>query len=103
MIQKHVYHKLAEEFCPTQLWVIDESHKHAGHAGAKEGAHIKVIMVTDRFLNLGRLQRHRLIYTCLGDLKADPHPIHALGLRLFTEEEWQNSPLRRTMKKNNNE
>ncbi|MDY0308417.1 MAG: BolA family protein [Castellaniella sp.] len=64
---------------PTQLDLIDESHLHAGHAGAQGGArHFRVRILSNRFQGLGTLARHRLVYDCVRDLM--PHPLHALAI-----------------------
>ncbi len=63
---------------PLSLQVIDESHLHAGHAGAAEGSHFRVRIVSDRFTGLPRLARHRLVYDALSDLI--PQVIHALAI-----------------------
>jgi BolA family transcriptional regulator, general stress-responsive regulator len=63
---------------PTALQVRDDSHLHAGHAGAKEGRHFHVHIVSNRFAALGRVQRHRLVYDALHDLI--PRGIHALAI-----------------------
>ena len=63
---------------PSSLEVIDDSHKHAGHAGAREGGHYTVVIVSDRFKDLQRIARHRLVYHSLGELMQ--HGIHALAI-----------------------
>jgi len=64
---------------PTLLEITDESHLHAGHAGARDGAsHFRVIIATPQFAGLGPLARHRLVYDRVQDLI--PHPIHALAI-----------------------
>lgn len=64
---------------PTQLNVVDESHLHAGHEGAKDGAsHFRVILSSSQFNGLSPLARHRLVYDRLHDLI--PYPIHALAI-----------------------
>ncbi|HLU20763.1 MAG TPA: BolA family protein [Pusillimonas sp.] len=64
---------------PTLLEIMDESHLHAGHAGARDGAsHFRVIIATPQFAGLGPLARHRLVYDRVQDLI--PHPIHALAI-----------------------
>ncbi|MFC4298221.1 MAG: BolA family protein [Castellaniella sp.] len=68
---------------PTQLDLIDESHLHAGHAGAQGGArHFRVRILSKQFQGLGTLARHRLVYDCVRDLM--PHPIHALAIEAGT-------------------
>lgn len=64
---------------PTNLEIIDESHMHAGHAGARDGAsHFRVIISSPQFIGLASLARHRLVYDRVHDLI--PHPIHALAI-----------------------
>jgi len=64
---------------PTHLEVIDESHLHVGHEGAKHGArHLRVKIASPQFDHLGALGRHRLVYDRLHDLI--PFPIHALAI-----------------------
>ena len=63
---------------PQQLEVQDDSHLHAGHAGAREGRHFTVRVTADRFNGLSRLARHRLIYDALQLLI--PRGIHALAI-----------------------
>jgi BolA protein len=50
---------------PTQLEVQDDSHLHAGHAGAREGRHYTVRLTSERFAGLNRVARHRLVYDAL--------------------------------------
>ena len=50
---------------PTQLEVQDDSHLHAGHAGAREGRHYTVRLTSERFNGLNRVARHRLVYDAL--------------------------------------
>ena len=63
---------------PLALEVIDDSHLHAGHAGAREGRHFTVRITSDRFDGLSRVARHRLIYDALQRLI--PRGIHALAI-----------------------
>jgi BolA protein len=63
---------------PLQLVVRDDSHLHAGHAGAREGRHFSVQIVSPRFNGLSRLARHRLVYDSLHALI--PRGIHALAI-----------------------
>jgi BolA protein len=70
---------------PTSLHVRDDSALHAGHAGAPEGAHFAVHIVSSRFAGLRPLQRHRLIYDAAAPLM--PGRIHALQISALTPEE----------------
>jgi BolA protein len=69
---------LRAAFAPTSLEVNDDSAAHAGHAGAREGSHFSVRIVSERFTGLTRLGRHRLVYDSLGSLMTTG--IHALAL-----------------------
>ena len=70
---------LETRFAPSVLIVEDESHLHAGHAGAAGGhGHFRVTIVAEAFRGLAPLARHRLVYAAVGDLlKTD---IHALAI-----------------------
>lgn len=63
---------------PLHLEVLDDSHLHAGHAGAREGRHFTVRITAERFNGLSRVARHRLIYDSLQLLI--PRGIHALAI-----------------------
>lgn len=63
---------------PSALAVIDDSHQHIGHAGAKEGGHYTVRITSARFAGLPRVARHRLVYDALRPLM--PGGIHALAI-----------------------
>ena len=69
---------LREALQPTALTVADDSHLHAGHAGAREGRHFHVTIVSSRFNQLSRVKRHRLVYDALQSLI--PRGIHALAI-----------------------
>lgn len=78
---------LAEALSPLHMEIVDESHKHAGHAGAAAGGgHFRALLVSRRFEGLSRMARQRLVYQVL-----DPwmgNQIHAFSMRTFTPEEW---------------
>jgi BolA family transcriptional regulator, general stress-responsive regulator len=63
---------------PESLEVQDDSHLHAGHAGAREGRHFSVRVVSSRFAGVSRLGRHRLVYDALQDVI--PRGVHALAI-----------------------
>lgn len=79
--------KLQNAFAPTALEIIDESHLHAGHMGARpEGeTHFRVTIVSAAFAGAGRVQRHRMVHEVLADELRDR--VHALALVLRTPEE----------------
>ena len=70
---------------PAALEVQDDSHLHAGHAGAKEGRHFTVRVSSAAFEGLSRVARHRLVYDSLRSLLADG--IHALAIEARTPTE----------------
>lgn len=71
---------------PLRLEIMDESAKHAGHAGAREGGgHFDVTIVAVQFAGKSLLQRHRLVYDALGE--AMRKDIHALSIHALTPEE----------------
>jgi BolA protein len=63
---------------PASLAVQDDSAQHAGHAGAREGRHFSVRVVSERFTGVSRVGRHRLIYDALQSLI--PQGVHALAI-----------------------
>lgn len=78
--------KLRERLDATRVEVIDESHLHAGHAGAASGAgHFRATIVAERFTGLSRIEAQRLVYGALGDEMGDH--IHALTIRTLTPGE----------------
>jgi BolA protein len=79
--------KLTAAFSPTRLDITDDSHRHAGHAGARpEGeSHFTVTIVAAAFAGQSRVARQRIVYEILADeLKSD---VHALSLVTKTPEE----------------
>lgn len=78
--------RLRQQLAPERLEIVDESSKHAGHAGARSGGgHFAVTIVSARFEGLNSIQRHRLVYEALGELmKTD---VHALSVRALTPRE----------------
>lgn len=71
---------------PTVLEISDESHLHAGHAGARSGGgHYRITIVSAAFTGKSTVARHRLIYDAAGDLMRGP--VHALAIRAFSPDE----------------
>jgi BolA protein len=65
---------------PDALEIVDDSHKHVGHAGARDGrGHFQVTIVSDKFRDLSPIQCHRLVYDAVGDLLETD--IHALSIK----------------------
>ncbi len=76
---------LRDALQPLQLQVQDDSHLHAGHAGAREGRHFSVRVTSARFTGLSRVARHRLVYDALRSLM--PAGIHALAIEAHAPDE----------------
>ncbi len=70
---------LRAALAPSSIEVVDDSHLHAGHAGAREGGHYTVRIVSTRFEGLSRVARHRLVYDALQGLIQSG--IHALAIQ----------------------
>jgi BolA protein len=78
MTAEEIETRLRAVLAPTRLEVQDDSHLHAGHAGAREGRHYTVRITSPRFAGLSRVARHRLVYDSLGPLGAQG--VHALAI-----------------------
>lgn len=77
---------LQAALAPLSLEVVDESHKHAGHAGARDGrGHFAVSITSEAFAGLAPLARHRKVYAALGELMTTD--IHALSIHARTPAE----------------
>ena len=79
--------KLTRRFAPLRLQIVDDSARHAGHAGARpEGeTHFSVTLVSAAFVGLGRVARQRLVYETLADELATR--VHALALTTLAPDE----------------
>lgn len=84
-VQEELAARLREALAPVSLTLRDDSAHHAGHAGARDGAHFAVHIVSARFAGLRMLQRHRLVYDAAAPLLAGR--IHALQISALTPEE----------------
>lgn len=76
---------LRDALAPSHIEVQDDSHLHAGHAGAREGGHYTVRLTSPRFAGLSRVARHRLVYDSLGSL--GDQGVHALAIVARAPEE----------------
>ncbi|MCP5381105.1 MAG: BolA family transcriptional regulator [Kordiimonadaceae bacterium] len=86
-VKENIELKVNKSINPEFLEVMDESHKHAGHAGARpEGeTHFHINMTASALNGKSRVERQRLIYNILKDELAGP--IHALSLNLKGTED----------------
>lgn len=86
--------RLEEAFAPVDLLIKDQTHLHAGHAGAADGrGHFDVRIVSEAFAGLNRLERHRSVYAVLDDLLQSD--LHALRITARTPDEHDQTRERR--------
>ncbi len=79
--------RLREALEATHVEVIDESHLHAGHVGAREGGgHFRALIVSRKFEGLNRVKAQQLVYASMGDWMG--HEIHALSIETSTPDAW---------------
>lgn len=77
---------LQTALAPSELEVVDDSHRHAGHAGARDGrGHFNVRVVSAAFVGKAPLARHRAVYAAVGEMMQTD--IHALSIEAFTPGE----------------
>jgi len=86
MAAARIHRKLTEAFAPILLEVRDESAKHAGHAGAppRGETHFHIEIVSDAFVGMNKVARHRAVYAALAD-DMQEGGIHALALDIRTQ------------------
>jgi len=86
-VRTQIAEKLAGTFAPLSLDVVDESHQHAGHSGARPGGqtHFRVHIVSEAFRGKSRIERHRMInQTLSGELAGG---VHALAIHASAPNE----------------
>ncbi|APP80558.1 BolA family protein [Xanthomonas hortorum pv. vitians] len=77
---------LQTALAPSELEVVDDSHRHAGHAGARDGrGHFNVRVVSAAFVGKAPLARHRAVYAAVGEMMQTD--IHALSIEAFAPGE----------------
>jgi BolA protein len=86
-IAEAIRHKLAEAFQPSRLEVEDDSARHHGHAGSREGgeSHFNVLIESAAFAGTPKVARQRMVYRVLAEELAGP--VHALSLRALAPGE----------------
>ncbi|QOC23973.1 BolA family transcriptional regulator [Wenzhouxiangella sp. AB-CW3] len=78
--------RLEQAFAPVELEVVDDSHRHRGHPGARDGrGHFQVRIVSPAFAGMSRLARHRAVYEAMGALMQTD--IHALNIEAVSEND----------------
>jgi len=88
-VKNSITRKLTEALDPSELEVVDESARHAGHAGARAGgeSHFAVVVVAECFTGKSRVERHRMVNQLLAEEIAGG--LHALSLKTLTPSEKQ--------------
>lgn len=88
-VQDRLRQLLTQAFSPAHLAITDDSHRHAGHAGARpEGeTHFRVTIVAEAFVGESRVARQRRVFAALEDLMETR--IHALQIKALTPDEYQ--------------
>ena len=82
--------RLEAAFNPDELDVVDDSHRHAGHAGARDGrGHFQVRILSRRFAGKRTIERHRMVYAALGQMMQTD--IHALGVVALSPDDTESS------------
>jgi len=82
--------RLEAAFQPDELEIVDDSHRHAGYAGARDGrGHFNVRICSHHFSGKRTVERHRMVYAALGSLMQTD--IHALGVIALCPEDLQSS------------
>lgn len=77
--------RLLAAFSPSELEVVDESHLHVGHEGAKDGrGHFRVTIVSDQFAGRRPIECHRMVFAALEDMMRTD--IHALSITALSEQ-----------------
>jgi BolA protein len=89
-LEAQMREKLIAAFLPTRLAIVNESHKHAHHAAMKGAAntgetHFSIAIVSDRFAQRSRVERHRMVHQVLADELAGP--VHALAVKAQAPDE----------------
>jgi BolA protein len=87
VVAKQLERKLTAAFAPTRLAIDDDSARHAGHAGARQGgeSHFNVVIEAAAFEGVGRVQRQRMVYAAVADELAGP--VHALSVKALAPGE----------------
>ena len=85
-ISEKISHLIKKEIDVLEIQIIDESYKHANHKKDTRGGHFKLRIVSDSFIDMTLLNRHKLIYQILD--KMMKVEIHALSMKLLTNQEY---------------
>ncbi len=82
--------RLLQDLAPSELRISDDSDKHVGHPGARDGlGHYSVRIVSEQFQGKSRIERHRMVFSVLGTLMQTD--IHALRIEALTSDETESN------------
>ena len=86
-VEDEITKKLRQAFAPVALEVVNDSHRHAGHAGSPQTgeSHFSIKVVSESFAGKSRVERHRMVNQVLADELAGK--VHALAISALTPEE----------------
>ena len=86
-VEEEITKKLRQAFAPVALEVVNDSHRHAGHAGSPQTgeSHFSIKVVSESFAGKSRVERHRMVNQVLADELAGK--VHALAISALTPEE----------------
>ncbi|MCH8134110.1 MAG: BolA family transcriptional regulator [Myxococcales bacterium] len=86
-LRERIENRLRDALAAERVEIVDESHLHVGHEGARGGGgHLRAVIVSDRFAGQSAVERQRMVYGVLADeMKAE---IHALSMQTLTPDEW---------------
>lgn len=84
-VAEQLRNALERALTPRSLEIVDDSARHAGHAGAQHGGHYRVTLVADAFRGRSQLERHRLVYAAVTPLLSGA--VHALNIIARTPDE----------------
>lgn len=87
LVRDLVEARLRDKLAASHVEVVDESHLHVGHAGAKSGGgHFRAVIVSEKFEGLSRVKSQQLVYRAMGAWMGNE--IHALSMQTLTPAEW---------------
>ena len=86
-VEEQITNKLRQAFAPVALEVVNDSHRHAGHAGSPQTgeSHFSIKVVSESFAGKSRVERHRMVNEVLAEELKDR--IHALAISALAPEE----------------
>lgn len=79
-----------DKLSATHVEIIDEGHLHRGHKAAGGAGHYRLTVVSPKFEGVNLIDRTRMVYQALDEqINGQPKLIHALQIKVFTPQQWQ--------------